>query len=132
VNAAGRDGVAATVQKALAKDAFTEGSVGTAGSVSAASSITYGSGAQSAAESLADETGLSAVASDAIAPDTVLLTVGTDFPTSEYIDGLVSTADATTTQLPSPTTVAATAIGEAAPTPTNLTVMNTGSVPCVR
>ena len=132
VNAAGRDGVAAAVQKALAKDDFTEGSVGTAGSVSAASSITYGRGAQSAAESLADETGLRAVASDAVAPDTVLLTVGTDFPTSEYVDGLASTADATTTQIPSPTTVAATAIGEAAPTPTNLTVMSTGSVPCVR
>ncbi len=132
VNAAGRDGVAAAVQKALAKDDFTEGSVGTAGSVSAASSITYGRGAQSAAESLADETGLRAVASDAIAPDTVLLTVGTDFHTSEYIDALASTADATTTQMPSQTTVAATATGEAAPTPTNLTVMNTGSVPCVR
>lgn len=133
VNAAGRDGVAAAVQKALAKDDFTEGSVSTADSVSAASSITYGSGAHSAAESLADETGLPAVASDAVAPDTVLLTVGTDFHTSEYVDGLASTADATTThEVRSQATVAATASGEAAPTPMNLSVMSTGSVPCVR
>ncbi|HKV19156.1 MAG TPA: LCP family protein [Mycobacterium sp.] len=133
VNAAGRDGVAAAVQNALAKDDFAEGSVDTAGSVSATSSIAYGNGARSAAEQLANETGISVVASDAVAPDTVLLTVGTDFDTSGYVDGLASTADATTTQeAPDPTTVAATAVGEAAPTPTNLTVMNSGSVPCVR
>jgi hypothetical protein len=125
--------VAAAVQNALAKDDFAEGSVDTAGSVRATSSIAYGNGARSAAKQLANETGISVVASDAVAPDTVLLTVGTDFDTSGYVDGLASTADATTTQeAPDPTTVAATAVGEAAPTPTNLTVMNSGSVPCVR
>jgi LCP family protein required for cell wall assembly len=55
---------------------FTEGTVSTADSISAASSIPYGTGAQSAAELMADELGLSAIASDAVAPDTVILTVG--------------------------------------------------------
>jgi LCP family protein required for cell wall assembly len=133
VNAAGQDGVAAAVQSALAKSQFDEGTVSTADSISAASSIAYGIGAQSAAELLADELGLTATASDAVAPDTVLLTVGTDFDTAEYVDGLASTSDATTTDAePTDTTVAATVAAGDAPTPTNLTVMSAGSVPCVR
>jgi LCP family protein required for cell wall assembly len=132
VNAAGREGVAAAAQKAFAKDDLTEGAVSTASSLSAASSITYGSGAQSAAELLADETGLDAVASEAVAPDTVLLTIGTDFQFPESVDGLAAAADTTTEEAMSPTTVAATAIGETAPTPANLTEMSTGGVRCVR
>ena len=69
----------------------------------------------------------------AVAPDSVLLTVGTDFRTSEYVDRLASTSDATTTsEAPSLTAVPATAAGSEAPTPTNLTLMTAGSVPCVR
>ncbi len=133
INASGQDGVATAVRSAMAKGEFTEGSVSTAASISAASSIAYGTGAQSAAELLADKTGLAATASDAVAPDTVLLTLGTDFHTSEYVDGLASTWDATTTNgEPSQTTVAATAAGGGAPAPTNLSVMSAGGVPCVR
>lgn len=133
INASGQDGVAAAVRNALAKGQFTEGRVSTADSIRAASSIAYRAGAQSAAELLADELGLSAIASDVVVPDTVLLTVGTDFRTSEYVDRLASTSDATTTsEAPSPTAVPATAGGSEAPTPTNLTLMTAGSVPCVR
>ena len=133
INASGQDGAAVAVRNALAKGPLTEGTVSTADSIRAASSIAYGTGAQSNAELLADELGLSAIASDAVAPDTVLLTVGTDFRTPEYVDGLASTSDATTTsQAPSLTTVPATAGGNEAPTPTNLTLMTTGTVPCVR
>ena len=125
--------VAAAVRNALAKGEFTQGTVGTADSITAASSIAYGTGAQSNAELLADELGLSAIASDAVAPDTVLLIVGTDFRTSEYVDSLASTSDATTTsEAPSLTTVPAIAGGNEAPTPTNPTFMTTGTVPCVR
>jgi hypothetical protein len=54
-------------------------------------------------------------------------------PTSDYVDRLASTSDATTTsEAPSLTTVPATAGGNEAPTPTNLTLMTTGTVPCVR
>jgi LCP family protein required for cell wall assembly len=133
INASGQDGVAAAVRKSLANGQFTEGTVGTADSITAASSIVYGPGARSAAEVLADELGVSVIASDAIAPDTVQLTVGTDFPTSEYVDTLASTSEATTTtEAPSLTAVPATAAGSDAPTPTNLTLMTAGSVPCVR
>jgi LCP family protein required for cell wall assembly len=133
INASGQDGVAVAVRNALAKGQLTEGTVSTADSIRAASSIAYGTGAQSNAELLADELGLSAIASDAVAPDTVLLTVGTDFRTSEYVEGPASTSSATTTsEAPSLTTVPATVAGNEAPTPTNLTLMTTGSVPCVR
>ena len=50
INASGQDGVAVAVRNALAKGQFTEGTVSTADSISAASAITYGTGAQSAAE----------------------------------------------------------------------------------
>jgi LCP family protein required for cell wall assembly len=133
INASGQDGVAVAVRNALAKGQFTEGTVGTADSIRAASSIAYGTGAQSAAELLADELGLSAIASDAVAPDTVLLTVGTDFRTSEYVDRLASTSDAATTgEAPSLTAVPETAAASEAPTPANLSLMTAGSVPCVR
>jgi LCP family protein required for cell wall assembly len=133
INASGQDGVAVAVRNALAKGQFTEGTVSTADSIKAASSIAYGTGAQSNAELLADELGLSAIASEAVAPDTVLLTVGTDFHTSEYVDRLASTSDAiTTSEAPSLTAVPATAAGSEAPTPTNLTMMTVGGVPCVR
>jgi len=133
INASGHEGVAAAARKTLAKGRFTEGSVRTAESLSATSSIAYGAGAQSAAELLGDELGLRVTASDAVALDTVLLTVGTDFRSSEYVGKLGFTSDATTTsEAPSPTAVPATAAGGQAPTPANLTVMTAGSVPCVR
>ncbi len=124
--------MAVAVRNALAKVQFTEGTVSTADSIRAASSIAYGAAAQSAAELLADELGLGAIASDAVAPDTVLLTVGTDFHTFEYIDRLASTSDATTTSEAPSLAVPATAAGNEAPTPTNLTMMTAGSVPGVR
>ena len=125
--------MAVAVRNALTKGQFTEGTVGTADSIRAASSIAYGTGAQSNAELLADELGLSAIASDAIAPGSVQLTVGTDFRTSEYVDRLASTSDATTrSEAPSLTTMPATAVGNEASTRTNLTLMTAASVACVR
>jgi LCP family protein required for cell wall assembly len=133
INASGQEGVAVAVRNALAKEQFTEGAVSTAESVSATTTIAFGTGAQSVAERLADELGVSAIASDAVAPDTVLLTVGTDFHTSRYVDGLASTSHAAATSLePSPTAVSATAAGSEAPPPTNLSMMTADGVPCVR
>jgi LCP family protein required for cell wall assembly len=133
INASGHEGAAAAARKALAEGRFTQGTVSTADSLRATSSIAYGTGAQSAAELLGDELGLSATASAAVAPDTVLLTVGTDFRRSEYVGKLVATSEAiTTSEAPSLTAVPATAAGGQAPTPANLTLMTAGSVPCVR
>jgi LCP family protein required for cell wall assembly len=133
INASGQEGMAVSVRNALAKGQFTEGTVSTAHSIRAASSIAYGSGARSAAVRLADDLGLSAIASEAVAPDTVRLTIGTDFRTADYIDRLATTSDATaTSEAPIPTPVPATAAGTEAPTPANLTMMTAGAVPCVR
>lgn len=133
INASGRAGVAEAVRSASVKGQFTEGTVSTAESVTAATSIAYGTGAQSAAERLADELGVGAIASDALAPDTVQLTVGTDFATSEDINGLASTPDAAmTSDEPSTTAVPATAAGSEAPAPTSLSMMTADGVPCVR
>jgi LCP family protein required for cell wall assembly len=132
INASGQDETAVTVRNALAKGQFTEGTVRTARSIRATSSIAYGTGARSAAEQLADNLGFSAIASDAVAPDTVLLTVGTDFHTADA-DRLASISEDTeTSEAPIPTVAPATAAGNEAPMPANLTEMTAGAVPCVR
>src|SRR5262249_2864489 len=125
--------MAEVVRNALAKGQFTEGTVRTARSIRAATSIAYGIGARSAAERLADNLGFSAIASDAVAPDTVLLTVGTDFHTGDYADRLATVSEDTETSEASiPTVAPATAAGNDAPSPANLTLMTAGAVPCVR
>ena len=133
IDASGHGEKVLAVRKALASTQFTEGTIRTARSIRAASSIAYGTGARSAAEQLADNLGLSAIASDAVAPDTVLITVRTDSYTADYADRLASTSDATaTSEKPIPTAVPATATGNEAATPANLTLMAAGAVPCVR
>ncbi len=132
IDASGQGSMAVTVRNALARGQFTEGTASRARSVRAASSIVYGVGAQSAAELLADDLSLRAKASDAVAPDTVLLTVGTEFRASDYIDSLASESGTSTSEAAPPTTMPATATGAEAPTPESLTQMTAGKVPCVR
>ena len=79
------------------------------------------------AHTLADRLQLTATASDDIAPDTVQLTIGTDFPAAQYMSG------DTSTPTPTPvTTVDATANGTQAPAPTDLTQMAGSNTPCVK
>lgn len=132
IDASGQQSMAVGVRNGLAEGQFTEGTINTAHSIRAASSITYGTGAQSAAERLADDLSLRANPSEAVAPGTVVLTIGTEFRTSDYIDGLASISGTTTSEAPAPTTFMATATGDEAPAPANLTEMTAGSVPCVR
>jgi LCP family protein required for cell wall assembly len=132
MNASGQPETAVAVRKALAQGQFTEGTINIARSIRAASSITYGTGAQSAAERLAEDLSLRANASDAVAPRTVLLTIGTEFRTSDYIDGVASTSATETSEAPIPTTLPATATGTEGPAPASLTEMTAGKVPCVR
>jgi hypothetical protein len=123
----------AAIQQALATEQFAEGTVRTARSIRVASSIAYGTGARSAANRLADELGVRAIASDAVAPDTVLLTVGTDLRASDSVESLASAPEVSaTSETPIPTAVPATAAGNEAPMPANLTEMTAGAVPCVR
>lgn len=132
INASGQDAMAVAVRNALAGGQFREGTANTAQSIRAASSIAYGTGAQSAAERLAGDLGLRANASDAVAPGTVLLIIGTEFRTSDYIHSLDSTFGTATREAPTPTTMPATATGDEAPAPANLSQMTAGTVPCVR
>ena len=132
VNAAGREGLAASLEKALATGKLTKGKASTAESTKAKSTILYGPGAQAAATALGDELELTATASGKLAPNTVQLTAGTDFRADDYLDDDVSESSATPTT--TVTTVAATPTGSVMPSPTNLTRMSAKGegVPCVK
>ena len=130
VNASGKQGEAAYLEKSLATGAFTEGAVSTADSTSQTSTIGYGPGAKAAAAELADELDISATASDSVAPNTVRLTVGTDFANFDYLNR--TSASPTTTAAAPVTTVSATGTGTQEPSPTNLTRMTADDIPCVK
>jgi LCP family protein required for cell wall assembly len=130
VNASGRQGEAADLEKSLATGHFTEGTVSTADSTSLTSTIAYGPGAKAAAEELSDQLGISATASASVASNTVRLTVGTDFSRFDNLN-LTSASPATTAAAPV-TTVPATGTGMQEPTPTNLTRMTSDDIPCVK
>jgi LCP family protein required for cell wall assembly len=129
VNATTHDGLGTAVQQSLSTDGLTAGRVITADSLAKNSTITYGPGAGDAAKTLADQLHLTAVASNAVAPKTVRLTIGADFPARNYPTDTVSTA--TTTPVPV-TAVDATAAGTQAPAPTDLTEMGAAKTPCVK
>jgi LCP family protein required for cell wall assembly len=130
VNASGKQGEAAYLEKSLATGAFTEGAVSTADSTSQTSTIGYGPGAKAAAAELADELDISATASDSVAPNTVRLTVGTDFANFDYLNR--TSASPTTTAAAPVTTVSATGTGTQEPSPTSLTRMTADDIPCVK
>jgi LCP family protein required for cell wall assembly len=133
INASGQEGAAVAARNALAKGEFTAGAVSNADSIRAENSIVYGTGAQSAAQRLADELGIDASPSGTVAPDTVQLTIGSDFQSSEYVDGMASTSETATTSVEAaPAAVPATAAGSEAPTPTKLSMLTTDGIPCVR
>jgi LCP family protein required for cell wall assembly len=127
INATHHDGLGSAVERAFGADGLTTGTVTTADSLADSSTIAYGAGASDAAHMLADRLQLTATASDAVAPDTVLLTIGADFPAAEYM----TDSGPTTTATPV-TTVDATATGTQAPAPTNLTEMAGKNTPCVK
>lgn len=131
VNASGRQGEAATVQMLLATGKFSEGKVSTADSTTETSTITYGAGAKVAATELADQYDITATASDSVAPNTVRLTVGTDF--SRFDQTRNSTSESPTATATAPvTTVPATGTGTQQPAVTNLSRMTADGIPCVK
>lgn len=131
VNASGREGEAANLEKSLATGAFGEGKVSTADSTIETSTIAYGPGAKAAGTELADQFDIIATASDGIAANTVRLTVGTDF--SKFDHNRTHTSQSPTTTATAPvTTVPATGSGTQEPAVTNLSRMTTDGIPCVR
>jgi LCP family protein required for cell wall assembly len=130
VNASGKQGEAARLEKSLATGPFIKGAVSSAESTRQTSTIAYGAGAKAAADQLADELDISATASDRVASNTVRLTAGTD--SANFDDLSHTSASPTTTSTAPVTTVSATASGTQAPPPTNLTRMSADDIPCVR
>nr|WP_041312597.1 LCP family protein [Mycobacterium sp. JS623] len=127
VNATNHDGLGTAVERSFGTDGMIAGAVSTADRLANTSSIAYGVGAADAARMLADRLQLSATASDTVAPDTVLLTIGADFPADQYMASSTPTTPSTPV-----TTVEATATGTQAPAPTDLTEMAGKNTPCVK
>jgi LCP family protein required for cell wall assembly len=134
VNASEYYGLATRVLAAQTKKGFEPGDITTADTVADESTVTYGSGAQEAAEALARELNMTATASESVAADSVELTIGTDFPSSDFASGTETTGSsaATTTSSTPVATVSATATGTQAPAPTDLTRMTMDKAPCVK
>jgi len=127
VNATDHDGLGSAVEQSIGADGLTQGTVTTADRLADTSTIAYGPGADDAAHLLADRLQLTATASDTVAPATVRLTIGADFPAAQY------TTESSTPAVPTPvTTVDATATGTQAPAPTDLTEMAGTHTPCVK
>jgi LytR cell envelope-related transcriptional attenuator len=129
VNATDHEGLGTAVKRAFGADGLTAGTVTTAESLADTSTIEYGLGAGDAAHMIADRLQLTATASDAVAVDTVRLTIGADFPAAQYMTGSGSSTAASPTSV---TTVDATASGTQAPAPTDLTEMAGTNTPCVK
>jgi len=134
VNASPFEGLASHLVTTFSERGFTAGEATTADSTTDESTVKYGPGAQAAAEALAHQLNLTATASATVAPDTVQLTIGTDFPSSDYLNhtGRSSTSSTTTTSPTPVATVSATATGTQAPAPTDLTRMTNDQAPCVK
>ncbi|PEG57121.1 LCP family protein [Mycolicibacterium boenickei] len=151
VNASTYSGLAAQLETTFSANGFTPGQIGDAESLAAVSTIDYGTGAEAAAQSLADKLGVIATPSSEVAAGTVQLTLGTDFPGDEYLTGSTesssegssdSASDSTwdsssetteeTTASTPVTTVAATATGTKSAAPTDLSQMKVSGVPCVK
>ncbi|RMI33033.1 LytR family transcriptional regulator [Nocardia stercoris] len=143
INGSGQTGLAARLEQALTGKGFTQGTVGT-GTIRSVTTLSYGSGADAAATSLAETLGLTATKSAALDPDTIQLIVGTDGASSGPIAELAASipdttyaatttsggSAATSTEPPAP--VSATATGVNAPEPTDLSSMDGGDIPCVK
>ncbi|MGV0810732.1 LCP family protein [Mycolicibacterium boenickei] len=149
INASTYIGLAAQLETTFAADGFTEGQIGDAESLAAVTTIDYGTGAEAAAQSLAEELGLVATPSSEVAAGTVQLTLGTDFPGEDYLTESTDTSSSsaesdsswdstseTTTEESTPstpvTTVAATATGTETAAPTDLSQMKVSGIPCVK
>jgi len=130
VNATPRNGLAAAIADAFADRGFTRGSATTAAAPADDSNIEYGLGADEGARLLADQLHVPATAADTVAPGTIRLTAGTQFPAGDYLAHPGATADASASG--QVTAVAATGTGARAPGPTDLSRMTATSIPCVK
>ncbi|MFE2958428.1 LCP family protein [Nocardia tengchongensis] len=135
VNSTGRTGLAARVEQTLSARGFIRGAA-TTGPIRTASSITHGPGADAAATALGQQLGLTTTKSATLDAETVELTIGTEAATGGPIAAMMpdlsdqATSAASTTTPPAP--VSATATGAHAPSPTDLSSMDSDGIPCVK
>jgi hypothetical protein len=134
VNGSPFQGIGTQLVKTFTKRGFTGGEVSTADGTVDDSTIAYGPGGRMAAEALAHQLNLTATPSTAVQSDTVQLTVGTDFPSSDYMSNteMNSTTSTSTTPTTPVATISATASGTRTPAPTDLSRMTTDQAPCVK
>ena len=136
VNASQFQGLASHLVTTFGQRGFTAGEPSTASSIVDESTVKYGPGAQAAADALAHELNMTAAASSSVSPNTVQLTIGTDFPRTDYLTNTTTSSGRTTSTTTTPATpiatVSATATGTQAPSPTDLTRMTTDQAPCVK
>jgi LCP family protein required for cell wall assembly len=134
VNGSPFQGIGTQLVKTFTKRGFTGGEVSTAGTTVDDSTIAYGAGGRVAAEALARQLNLTASPSTSVQSDTVQLTVGTDFPSSDYMSNTETTSTASTSTTPTTpvATISATATGTRTPAPTDLSRMTTDQAPCVK
>lgn len=130
VNATSHDGLASAIEDAFADRGFTRGRATTAAAPADDSIIEYGPGAAEGARTLADQLHVPTAATDTVAPETVRLTVGTRFPTDNYLSHPGASVDGSTSG--KVTRVPATGTGTRAPEPTDLSQMTATSIPCVK
>ncbi|SDC75889.1 cell envelope-related function transcriptional attenuator common domain-containing protein [Mycolicibacterium neoaurum] len=133
VNATGHAGLANSVAKELSAHGFTRGDIGTAEALSDTTTVEYGPGAEHAAAAVANDLPIAVTSesSSAVPLNTVVVTIGSDYPVNGYESGM--SPGAGETAVPAEiTTVDATATGTHAPAPTDLTEMSGARIPCVR
>lgn len=144
VNESSVSGAAAALIDQLGAYGFTAGVASNGVQVNAETTISYGSNAQSQAESLASQLGgVQATADSSLGADEVVVHLGTDFTawpsgdpngtsSDESGSGSEGSTDSTGSSTAVPSAVEGTGTDSAAPEPTELTQMSGGGIQCVK
>ncbi len=130
INTTGLTGLGRRTALALHARGFTIGAVTTSQGRQATTAITYGAGAQQAAQQLSQQLSNTTLAADpTLPPTTVQLRLGLDFRISSAPPSAVPAPAPTATALP---VISGTGTGQNAPPPTALTAVAAGGIPCVK
>jgi LCP family protein required for cell wall assembly len=131
VNSSGRSGLAGQLERALITRGFKPGKASTGQSLTSASRVEYGAGAQTSASSLAGALGgLATQQGASLAPGTLRVVIGKDFTLPAGFATAPSTQSATAPATATP--VQAAGPGVAAPPPTALSALSGGGIRCVK
>ncbi|MFZ2624046.1 MAG: LCP family protein [Propionibacterium sp.] len=130
VNASGVGGAASSLISELSAYGFTAGQASTSADQVATSSLSYGSGAEQAAQKLASMTGIETTSENSsLGTDQIEVTIGTEF---DWGSSSATSSSSSVASSALPSAVQATGGGSAGPEPTQLTEITGGGVPCVK